>query len=81
MSFIDHGFSPAVSAAGSAIPCDLADRLSQLINTMASDASTREGIQNQIRLACEEELGDVVLRLSTEDCFDLLCDLVSSSRK
>ncbi len=41
----------------------------------STDAATREGIRAQIRLACEDELGDVVLRLSTEDCFDLLCDL------
>lgn len=48
-----------------------------LIRSMAKDDSTREGIKVQIRMACEEELADVVLRLSTEDCFDLACDLVS----
>jgi hypothetical protein len=47
------------------------------INSMAKDESTREGIKVQIKMACEEELADVVLRLSTEDCFDLACDLVS----
>ncbi|PWN49772.1 hypothetical protein IE53DRAFT_362895 [Violaceomyces palustris] len=46
-----------------------------LIEMMANDQTTKEGIKTQIKLACEEELGDVVLRLSTEDCFDLLCDL------
>jgi hypothetical protein len=45
------------------------------IKFASSEAATRKGIRSQIRLACEEELGDVVLRLSTEDCFDLLCDL------
>lgn len=47
---------------------------------MAGDQSTRDGIKTQIKLACEEELGDVVLRLSTEDAFDLLCDLVSTEK-
>ncbi|PWN45194.1 hypothetical protein IE81DRAFT_320366 [Ceraceosorus guamensis] len=35
----------------------------------------RKTIEAQFELACEEELGDIVLRLSTEDSFDLLCDL------
>lgn len=47
----------------------------QLINEMASDTSIRDGIKNQIKLACDEELGDVVLRLSTEDAFDLTTEL------
>lgn len=46
-----------------------------LIEALAGDQSTKEGIRTQIYLACEDELGDVVLRLSTEDSFDLLCDL------
>lgn len=50
----------------------------QLIRNMALDDSTREGIKMQIKLACDDELPDVVLKLSTEDCFDLACDLVSS---
>lgn len=44
---------------------------------MAKDDSTRDGIKMQIKLACDDELPDVVLKLSTEDCFDLACDLVS----
>jgi uncharacterized protein YfiM (DUF2279 family) len=50
-----------------------------LIKSMAKDESTREGIMVQIKMACEEELADVVLRLSTEDCFDLACDLVGAA--
>lgn len=50
-----------------------------LIKSLAKDDSTREGVSAQIRMACEEELADVVLRLSTEDCFDVICDMVSPS--
>ncbi|KAK0536779.1 hypothetical protein OC835_001916 [Tilletia horrida] len=45
------------------------------IRTMASDPLYRQGIHSQLKHACEDELADVVLRLSTEDAFDLLCDL------
>ncbi|KAK0546763.1 RNA polymerase II-associated protein 3 [Tilletia horrida] len=45
------------------------------IRTSASNSVTRQSIKSQLKLACEEELADVVLRLSTEDAFDLLCDL------
>lgn len=47
-----------------------------LIKNMAKDKSTKEGILKQIKMA-SVKLADVVLRLSTEDCFDLACDLVS----
>ncbi|CAD6884294.1 unnamed protein product [Tilletia laevis] len=45
------------------------------IRNMATDPLTRQAIKSQLKLACQDELGDVVLRLSTEDAFDLLCDL------
>lgn len=48
-----------------------------LIRSMAKDKSTRQGITAQIRMACEEELADVALRISTEDCYDLASNLVS----
>ncbi|KAE8233689.1 hypothetical protein CF326_g1272 [Tilletia indica] len=45
------------------------------IRNMADDPLTRQSIKAQLKGACQDELGDVVLRLSTEDAFDLLCDL------
>ncbi|KAL9936719.1 hypothetical protein V8E36_004787 [Tilletia maclaganii] len=45
------------------------------IRNSLSDSVTRQEIKTQLKLACQDELGDVVLRLSTEDAFDLLCDL------
>lgn len=47
----------------------------ELILKQSSSPIVREKISTQLRLACSTELADVVLRLSTEDTFDLLCDL------
>lgn len=47
----------------------------EVILRQSTSQATKENISAQLKQACSTELADVVLRLSTEDTFDLLCDL------
>lgn len=47
------------------------------IEEACNSEAALDSVRDQFREACEEELADVVLRLSTEDTFDLLCDIAA----
>lgn len=47
------------------------------ISELARSKETRKDIKDELQRACEEELCEIVVRLSTENTFDLICDLVS----